>query len=59
VTNRHPQLTPLRRTLPRSHDPRVGRGQYRNAVASGDSRNCNDFLVNEEQGRPDATALRY
>jgi len=37
----------------------VGRGQYRNAVASGESRNCKNTLVNEAQGRPDATALRY
>ena len=37
----------------------LGQGQYRNAVASGESRNRNNSSLADVQRRPDATALRY
>ena len=45
--------------LPQKSEPALGPGQYRNAVASGEALNCNNYSVIATQHRPDATALRY
>ena len=37
----------------------LGQGQYRNAVASGESHNSDNSSVIDAQRRPDATAIRY
>ena len=46
------------RALPQESRSAVGHGQYRNAVASGESRNRNNSSLADVQRRPDATALR-